>query len=122
MCENTPSKMNDTFHKSPCIVITGKNKNDLESKCVDTGSTTDILKEILPENNLVTMKEKRCNLKSCNKKLLLGTRLKCRCGHVFCAQHLYSDDHNCVINYKEIQQKWLRDSMPKTDFCKLDKI
>lgn len=73
-------------------------------------------------NQLLVKKKKRCNLIDCNKKLFLGGRFECRCGYIFCGQHLYSDEHGCTINYLEKQREKLTRDMPKTEFSKIDKI
>ena len=37
---------------------------------------------------------------TCNKKLgLIG--FQCKCENYFCAQHRYSDRHNCTFDYKQ---------------------
>ena len=126
MCDNTPSGIKGIFSKCSDMIATEKIDQVITSKTIEVPNNETELDENIPpkdvENTLVSTKEKRCNLISCNKKLMLGARLKCRCGHIFCAQHIYSDEHKCIIDYKQIQQKLLRNSMPKTDFCKLEKI
>ena len=53
------------------------------------------------ENNDKTVKnkknKKRCEF--CNKKKLLLTT--CKCGKIFCIEHLNSFNHNCCYDYKK---------------------
>ena len=37
--------------------------------------------------------------KCCNKKIPLTT-FACRCGHLFCAMHNFSENHNCTFDYR----------------------
>ena len=36
----------------------------------------------------------------CSKKLKLFDQLKCRCGEMFCSQHLHAESHNCKFDYQ----------------------
>lgn len=61
----------------------------------------------------------RCNF--CSKKVGL-TGFKCRCGHMFCSQHRYSDKHNCVFDYKSAGQDAIAKANPVVKADKIDKI
>ncbi|KAJ6366044.1 hypothetical protein OIU77_002588 [Salix suchowensis] len=61
----------------------------------------------------------RCNF--CRKKMGL-TGFKCRCGHMFCSQHRYSDKHNCVFDYKSAGQDAIAKANPVVKADKIDKI
>ena len=61
----------------------------------------------------------RCNF--CRKKVGL-TGFKCRCGHMFCSQHRYSDKHNCVFDYKSAGQDAIAKANPVVKADKIDKI
>ncbi|KAG0624486.1 hypothetical protein M758_3G251400 [Ceratodon purpureus] len=51
----------------------------------------------------------RCG--SCRKRVGL-TGFKCRCGHVYCALHRYSDKHNCTFDYKAAGQEAIAKANP----------
>tara|TARA_B110001450_G_C17281966_1_gene343860 strand:+ start:72 stop:410 length:339 start_codon:yes stop_codon:yes gene_type:complete len=68
-----------------------------------------------------TVDLKRCNHPECNKKLKL-TDIKCRCGFKFCAEHRYSDIHNCTFDYKNMGKIELTKQNPIVNFSKLEKL
>ena len=43
----------------------------------------------------------RCCMEGCNKKLKLSD-MECRCEKRFCLIHRLPEQHNCIINYKNI--------------------
>lgn len=51
----------------------------------------------------------RCG--SCRKRVGL-TGFKCRCGHVYCALHRYSDKHSCTFDYKTAGQEAIAKANP----------
>lgn len=51
----------------------------------------------------------RCNKCKC-KTGLFG--IKCKCGLIFCMQHRYSDQHNCMYDYLSEQQQYIQQSNP----------
>lgn len=62
---------------------------------------------------------KRCN--SCNKRVGL-TGFNCRCGHLFCAVHRYSDKHDCPYDYRTAARNAIAKANPTVKAEKLDKI
>lgn len=58
---------------------------------------------------------------ACSKKVgLLG--FKCRCAHVYCSRHRYADDHQCPIDYKQMEQEKIRKENPLISNPKVPKI
>jgi len=58
---------------------------------------------------------------TCAKRIgLLG--FSCRCGYKFCAFHRYSDDHNCPVDYKQLDRKKLVVLNPRVETTKVKKI
>jgi hypothetical protein len=51
---------------------------------------------------------------------LLGFR--CKCGHVFCAQHRYSDRHHCSFDYKAAARAAIARDNPLVKATKMVKI
>ena len=51
----------------------------------------------------------RCG--SCRKRVGL-TGFKCRCGHIYCALHRYSDKHSCTFDYKAAGQEAIAKANP----------
>lgn len=57
----------------------------------------------------------------CHKKVnLMG--FSCRCGHVFCTTHRYSEAHNCQYDYREEAQEEIRKANPVVVAKKVEKI
>lgn len=40
------------------------------------------------------------------------TGFQCRCGHLFCALHRYSDKHSCTYDYKAAGQEAIAKANP----------
>ena len=56
---------------------------------------------------------------SCNKKIgLLG--FKCRCEYFFCAEHRYSDKHECEFDYKALGKQQLTAANPIISPAKME--
>lgn len=58
---------------------------------------------------------------SCRKKIGL-TGFKCHCGYVFCAEHRYSDKHDCDYDYQKSAREQLEKANPVVVASKLEKI
>jgi len=63
--------------------------------------------------------KKRCF--ACNRRVGL-TGFKCRCGDLFCAQHRYSDMHDCSFDYKTAGRLAILKANPVVKAPKIDKI
>lgn len=61
----------------------------------------------------------RCN--TCCKRVGL-TGFSCRCGNLFCADHRYSDKHECPFDYRTAAQHAIAKANPVVKAEKLDKI
>ena len=70
-------------------------------------------------------KSKRCgfknNEKKCNKKLKL-TDHPCRCGYIYCSKHRLPEQHNCSINYKEVNKESLLKNLGGGQYSKIEVI
>ncbi|XP_062327282.1 AN1-type zinc finger protein 6 isoform X1 [Osmerus eperlanus] len=64
-------------------------------------------------------KKNRCF--TCRKKVGL-TGFDCRCGHVFCGMHRYSDIHKCTFDYKADAAEKIRKENPVIVGEKIQKI
>ncbi|CAB4281822.1 unnamed protein product [Prunus armeniaca] len=62
---------------------------------------------------------KRCG--TCNKRVGL-TGFNCRCGHLFCAVHRYSDKHDCPYDYHTAARDVIAKANPVVKADKLEKI
>ncbi|XP_059624389.1 zinc finger A20 and AN1 domain-containing stress-associated protein 6-like [Cornus florida] len=61
----------------------------------------------------------RCSF--CRKRVGL-TGFKCRCGQTFCSIHRYSDEHNCLFDYKSAGQDAMAKANPVIKADKVEKI
>jgi len=61
----------------------------------------------------------RCN--ACKKKVGL-TGFKCRCGHLFCASHRYSDKHDCTYDFKTAGRSLIAKANPVVKADKVAKV
>ncbi len=62
-----------------------------------------------------------CAFKNCNRKLKL-TDFACKCEKIFCKIHRLPEDHNCIYDYKENNNKQKKIEALKCVSEKLDKI
>ena len=58
---------------------------------------------------------------SCNRKIGL-TGFQCKCEFFFCAEHRYSDRHECVFDFKAVGKQQLTKANPMIAPSKLDAI
>mmetsp|Transcript_7361 Transcript_7361/g.22435 ORF Transcript_7361/g.22435 Transcript_7361/m.22435 type:complete len:188 (+) Transcript_7361:220-783(+) len=58
---------------------------------------------------------------SCRKRIGLSN-FKCRCGYHYCAEHRYSDSHNCSFDYKTFNKAILAKENPIIKAAKVSKI
>ena len=56
----------------------------------------------------------RCCAEECTKKLKLSD-MECRCGKRFCLKHRLPEEHNCIVNYKNVNPL-------KLEGCVADKV
>ena len=71
------------------------------------------------ENPTIQININRCM--SCNKKIgLMG--FQCKCKYYFCAEHRYSDRHDCKFDYKQLGKNLLEKANPKIISSKVDLI
>ena len=56
----------------------------------------------------------RCCMPECNKKLKLSD-MECRCKQRFCLTHRLPEDHNCSVDYKNVNPL-------KLEACVADKV
>ncbi|XP_073150890.1 zinc finger A20 and AN1 domain-containing stress-associated protein 8-like [Henckelia pumila] len=61
----------------------------------------------------------RCT--TCRKRVGL-TGFSCRCGHMFCSVHRYSDKHDCQFDYRIAAQDAIAKANPVVKAEKLDKV
>ncbi|XP_059383377.1 AN1-type zinc finger protein 6 isoform X1 [Carassius carassius] len=93
-----------------------RGKRKLDETCQpierETEQTSDVPEQPRPKKN-------RCF--TCRKKVGL-TGFGCRCGHLFCSIHRYSDVHNCSFDYKADAAEKIRKENPLIVGEKIKKI
>ena len=78
------------------------------------------------KNNLENKKKsKRCKFKNygkkCKTKLKL-TDFPCRCGKRYCSKHRLPEQHNCLIDYKEVNKESLLKNLGGGQYSKIQVI
>ncbi|XP_024982742.1 zinc finger A20 and AN1 domain-containing stress-associated protein 8-like [Cynara cardunculus var. scolymus] len=58
---------------------------------------------------------------TCRKRVGL-TGFNCRCGHIFCSVHRYSDKHDCPFDYRATAKDAIAKANPVVKAEKLEKI
>ncbi|KAD4982512.1 hypothetical protein R6Q59_002111 [Mikania micrantha] len=86
--------------------------------------TVDVLAQELKDTKrnepaVVRKEVSRCS--GCRKKVGL-TGIRCRCGDLFCAEHRYSDQHDCSYDYKTAGREAIARDNPVVKAVKLVRI
>lgn len=81
-----------------------------------------------PSSGLSSSKNFEANVKegpsrctTCRKRVGL-TGFNCKCGNIFCANHRYSDKHDCPFDYRTAAQDAIAKANPVVKAEKLEKI
>ncbi|GFZ02795.1 A20/AN1-like zinc finger family protein [Actinidia rufa] len=71
------------------------------------------------EAAVVTREVNRCS--GCRRKVGL-TGFRCRCGDLFCAEHRYSDRHDCSYDYKAAGREAIARENPVVKAAKIVRV
>lgn len=95
---------------------------DVQAELVDTKIVTVLPNASSPSISLeVKAKEGPNRCSSCRKRVGL-TGFSCKCGNLFCADHRYSDKHDCHYDYQTAGRDAIAKANPVVKAAKLDKI
>ncbi|XP_042583234.1 AN1-type zinc finger protein 6 isoform X2 [Cyprinus carpio] len=97
----------------------GKRKLDETCQSIERVSASDVSEQTSDVPEQSRPKKNRCF--TCRKKVRL-TGFDCRCGHLFCSIHRYSDVHNCSFDYKADAAEKIRKENPLIVGEKIKKI
>ncbi|GMH30650.1 hypothetical protein Nepgr_032493 [Nepenthes gracilis] len=94
----------------------------------DTGSqdlkdrvqTTPVEGEGLKQAATIKREVSRCS--GCGRKVRLIGGFRCRCGELFCAEHRYSDRHDCSYDYKVAGREAIARENPVVKAAKIVRI
>ena len=45
----------------------------------------------------------------CHRRVPLAAAMACRCGKVLCSKHLRAEQHNCTVDYREMERLRIRE-------------
>ncbi|GAB2229301.1 hypothetical protein Droror1_Dr00023439 [Drosera rotundifolia] len=76
--------------------------------------------ELAAARRVVAVAVNRCW--GCGKRVGLVSGFRCRCGELFCAQHRYSDKHDCGFDYKAAGRAAIARENPVVRASKLLKV
>lgn len=99
--------------------IRGKRKLDETCQPIERVSASDVSEQTSDVPEQSRPKKNRCF--TCRKKVGL-TGFDCRCGHLFCSIHRYSDVHSCSFDYKADAAEKIRKENPLIVGEKIKKI
>ncbi|KAI3818678.1 hypothetical protein L1987_12493 [Smallanthus sonchifolius] len=86
--------------------------------------TVNVLDEELKDtkrSEVVVVKKEVSRCSGCRKKVGL-TGFRCRCGDLFCAEHRYSDRHDCSYDYKTTGREAIARDNPVVKAAKIVRI
>lgn len=111
---------------NPLRLKTGEESQDLakEIKRIANQDSSErkVQLETVKLENLPAVRKKQLRCDQCNRKLNISNNYTCRCGRLFCAQHRYSEVHNCSHDYKTEGRLILERQNPLVVAEKLRKI
>lgn len=91
----------------------------LDRKLASAGTSRDLKQEASLAAPPVKREVNRCT--GCRRKVGL-TGFRCRCGELFCADHRYSDRHDCSYDYKSAGREAIARDNPVVKAAKIVKI
>lgn len=90
-----------------------------ERRLAAAGTSRDLRKEAAVAAVPMKREVNRCS--GCRRKVGL-TGFRCRCGELFCADHRYSDRHDCSYDYKSAGREAISRENPVVKAAKIVKI
>ncbi|KAH6772958.1 A20/AN1-like zinc finger family protein [Perilla frutescens var. hirtella] len=90
-----------------------------DRKLTSAGTSRDLHKEVPVTAPPMKREVNRCS--GCRRKVGL-TGFRCRCGELFCADHRYSDRHDCSYDYKAAGREAIARENPVVKAAKMVKI
>lgn len=111
---STPSEKGETIVVGSVDV----QSDSVEAKVVALPSSPTSSSSVVAE---VKAKEGPNRCGTCKKRVGF-TGFKCRCGHLYCGAHRYSNKHDCQFDYRSAAQDAIAKANPVVKAEKLDKI
>ena len=110
------SDINKTKRKIP-----DDNKSDDSNSEDNKSKANKISLENNSDNQIDKVQANTSRCMTCNRKIGL-TGFQCRCEYYFCAEHRYSDRHDCTFDYKQLGKELLKKANPSVISSKIDSI
>ncbi|CAO2837254.1 unnamed protein product [Amaranthus hypochondriacus] len=124
-CKNIPSSTRpDMGRIDPGLPDPARlrSEREVEDQALpEATSTTKDLQESTVEVSLIPVKKSVNRCSGCGKRVGL-TGFRCRCGDLFCAQHRYSDRHDCSYDYKTAGREAIARENPVVRAAKILKV
>ncbi|CAA3029656.1 zinc finger A20 and AN1 domain-containing stress-associated 5-like [Olea europaea subsp. europaea] len=96
-------------------------RSSLERKFNQVQIRKDLKKEDSDSVEVVLLKREVNRCSGCRRKVGL-TGFRCRCGELFCADHRYTDRHDCSYDYKAAGREAIARENPVVKAAKIVKI
>ncbi|XP_022865224.1 zinc finger A20 and AN1 domain-containing stress-associated protein 5-like [Olea europaea var. sylvestris] len=96
-------------------------RSSLERKFNQVQIRKDLKKEDSDSVEVVLLKREVNRCSGCRRKVGL-TGFRCRCGELFCADHRYTDRHDCSYDYKAAGREAITRENPVVKAAKIVKI
>lgn len=112
----------ETMALNPLRLKTSEETQDLAKEIKRIANQDSERKVQVKLENLPVVRKKQLRCDQCNRKLNISNNYTCRCGRLFCAQHRYSEVHNCSHDYKTEGRLILEQQNPLVVAEKLRKI
>ncbi|KAK4492405.1 hypothetical protein RD792_003210 [Penstemon davidsonii] len=113
------SSSSDTKKESSLTITANIQSDVVEKKTISLPSITTPSSSEASEEPKPKEGHSRCT--TCKKRVGL-TGFKCRCGHLFCGSHRYSEKHDCPFDYRTAGKDAIAKANPVVKAEKLDRI
>ena len=115
---SSPKPLNHVFAEKS-FRSSSSNLSLPDRKLASPGTSRDLNKEVPVTAAPMKREVNRCS--GCRRKVGL-TGFRCRCGELFCADHRYSDRHDCSYDYKSAGREAIARENPVVKAAKMVKI
>jgi len=121
MCQNcfTASTSILPLPSSSSRSVRSPKRSHPESSSSSSEALTD--RGLVDEKTVYEVKRVVSRCSGCRRKVGLGG-FRCRCGELFCADHRYSDRHDCGYDYKKVGREAIARENPVIRAAKIVKV
>lgn len=121
MCQNCFTASTTILPPSSSRSVRSPKRSRQESSSSSSSEKGSTDHDLVDEKTVVEVKRVVSRCSGCRKKVGLAG-FRCRCGELFCADHRYSDRHDCGYDYKKVGREAIARENPVIRAAKIVKV